>query len=286
MSDQHYPLKSRSRGFVPVFLLFGAAPLAAQTLDTLDEVVVTASRMQEAKREVSSNVTVIGEEDIRASTGTTVADLLVQQGFQIITTGNSSNLTIRGYGTATMVHEDENQVLTLLNGRRMGLSNLALAGLANIERIEIIRGPAAVQYGSSAMGGIVNIITRRGTAPFASLELGLGSDSLKREKLALGGSANGFDFAFSATNTRRGDVTTKEFGRWYNSSIKHNTAANLDLGYNFNKDHRVGINYNYADSDYELSSSNGVAEHADQGVQRSRPAQYQHRAFLYGPHGG
>ncbi|MDR0578842.1 MAG: TonB-dependent receptor [Candidatus Accumulibacter sp.] len=238
--------------------LGGPQALWAQDANTLNEVVVTANRTQETRREISSNITVLGEEDIKASTGTTVADLLVQQGFQIITTGNSSNLTIRGYGTTTMVHEDENQTLILLNGRRMGLSNLALAGLANIERIEIIRGPAAVQYGSSAMGGIVNIITKRGAAPFASLELGLGSDGLKREKLALGDSANGFDFALSAMNTKRGDVTTKEFGRWYNSSIKHNTAANLDLGYNFNKYHRVGINYNYADSDYELSSSNGV----------------------------
>jgi vitamin B12 transporter len=236
----------------------GVAPLWAQTAESLDTVVVTASRVQEARREISSNVTLISEEDIEASTATTVADLLVQQGFNIITTGNTSNLQIRGYGTTTMVHEDENQVLTLLNGRRMGLSNLALAGLANVERIEIIRGPAAVQYGSSAMGGVVNIITKRGTEkPMVSLELGLGSDSLKREKLAVSAAKNGFDFALGATNYKRGDLTTKEGGRWYHTAVDHNTTMNLDLGYSFNENHRVGINYNYADSDYELSSGTG-----------------------------
>ena len=244
---------------IPLVLLFlGGTALAQSDLPTLGEVVVTASRTQELKREVSSNVTIISEDDIEASPAVTVADILVQQGFNIITTGNSSNLQIRGYGTTTMVHEDENQVLMLLNGRRMGLPNLALAGLANVDRIEIIRGPSAVQYGSSAMGGVVNIITRRGAEkPVVSLELGLGSDSMKRERLAVSGAANGFDFALGATNYKRGDVTTKEGGRWYHTAIDHSTTANLDLGYSFNRNHRLGINYNYADSDYELTS-NGI----------------------------
>ncbi|MDR2508320.1 MAG: TonB-dependent receptor [Candidatus Accumulibacter sp.] len=225
-----------------------APPLWAQTVSTLDAVVVTANRIQEAKREISSNVTIIDSEDIKASTAATVADLVVQQGFNVVTTGDTSNVQIRGFGNLSMTNEYENTVLMLLNGRRTGIVNLALAGLANVERVEIIRGPSAVQYGSSAMGGVINIITKRGSEkPLVSLELGLGSDSLTREKLALSGAKNGFDFSLGATNYRRGDVTAKDGERWYHTGVKHNTAVNLDVGYTFNKNQRVGLSHYYGD---------------------------------------
>ncbi|MDR0578847.1 MAG: TonB-dependent receptor [Candidatus Accumulibacter sp.] len=236
-----------------------AAPLDASAQEaTLNTMVVTASRAQESKREVSSNVTVITESDIKASTASTVADIMVEQGFNAVTTGDTTNIQIRGFGNLSMTTEYENTVLILLNGRRTGTSNLAVMGLGNVERIEIIRGPSAVQYGSSALGGVVNIITKQGKEgkPVISIEAGLGSDHMSREKLALSGAANGFDFALGASNYKRGDVTTADFGRWYHSSVK-DTMANLDLGYSFNKYNRVGIGYNHGDIKSDLSSTNG-----------------------------
>jgi len=222
--------------------------------ETLGEVVVTANRIKETKQEISSNVTIIDSEDIKASTATTVADLMVQHGFHVVTLGDNSNVQIRGIGKLAMANELENQVLILLNGRRVGMSNLALAGLANVERVEIIRGPSAVQYGSSAMGGVVNIITKRGdaTKPFASLEVGIGSDSLKRESVAFAGAANGFDFAFGGTHFSHGDVTTHGGRRWYHTAVDKSLTYNLDLGYTFYKKHRIGINHNRAETKSEL----------------------------------
>jgi len=233
---------------------FGQSPSESQNATTLDEVVVTASRIQEAKREVSSNVTIITSEDIKASTATSVADLLVQDGFHVVTSGDNSFIQLRGMGNLSMTNELENQVLVLLNGRRIAMSNLALAGLANVERVEIIRGPSAVQYGSSAMGGVINIITRRGeaTKPFASVELGIGSDSLKRETITFGSAANGFDFAFGGTHYSRDDLTTKGDRRWYHTAVDKDLTYNLDIGYTFNKKHRVGINYNHGEIKSEL----------------------------------
>jgi vitamin B12 transporter len=235
----------------------GISPLWAQTVESLDTVVVTASRVLEAKREISSNVTIISEEDIKASTATSLADLMVQQGFNVATTGDTSAVQIRGMGSLSMPNELENSVLILLNGRRIGNTNLALAGLANVKRVEIIRGPAAVQYGSSALGGVINVITKQGkdAKPFAALEVGIGSDSLKREKLAFGASANGFDFAFGGTNFSRDDVTVSNDRRWYHTAIDKDQVYNLDLGYTFNKNHRVGINYNYSNIKSELSDA-------------------------------
>ena len=224
---------------------------------TLDEVVVTASRVQEAKREVSSNITIITAADIKASTATSVADLMVQQGFHVVTVGDSSNAQIRGMGSLSMANELENTVLILLNGRRVGMSNLALAGLANVERVEIIRGPSAVQYGSSAMGGVINVITKRGEAgkPFASVEVGFGSDALQRQKIALGGAANGFDFAFGGTHSSRDDMTIEGGRRWHHTEVGRNHDYNLDLGYTFAKNHRLGINLNQAEIKSELVQS-------------------------------
>ncbi|MDR2925624.1 MAG: TonB-dependent receptor [Azoarcus sp.] len=231
-------------------------PAAQQALDSLDEVVVTANRVQEAKHEVSSNVTVIGSEEIKASTATTVADLMAQHGFHVVTMGDNSNVQIRGMGSLTMANELENQVLILLNGRRIGLSNLALAGLANVKQVEIIRGASAVQYGSSALGGVINIITRRGEAdkPFLSIEAGIGSDSLKRETVAFGGAADGFDFSFGGTHFSRDDVTTEGGRRWYNTAIDKSLTYDLDVGYTFAQNHRVGINHAQGETQSELTS--------------------------------
>lgn len=227
--------------------------------NALDAVVVTASRAQEAKRELSANVTVISEAEIKASPASTLADLMQQQGFFVVTTGDTTNIQIRGYGSLSMANEPENTVLTLLNGRRIGSANLALLGLANVERIEIIRGPSAVQYGSSALGGVINVITKRGQEgkPNASFEIGGGSNGLVREKLAVGGAVGGFDYSVGATNYSRNDVTTSEFGRWYHTDVDHNTMGFVDLGYTIAKNHRIGLSHYQGDVASNLPTASG-----------------------------
>ncbi|SDH71820.1 TonB-dependent receptor plug domain-containing protein [Propionivibrio dicarboxylicus] len=232
---------------IPAALTFSGAVVAEDA--GMREMVVTANRTQEAKRELSSNVTIINEADIKASTASTLADLMTQQGLMVVTTGDSSGVQMRGYGSLTMMNEPENTVLMLINGRRVGSANLGFMGLANVERVEIIRGPSAVQYGSSALGGVINVITKQGTAnkPYASIELGAGSNGLVREKMAAGGAVGNFDFALGLTNFTRNDISTSEFGKWYHTDTDHNTMGTLDLGYTIAKNHRVGLNYYQGD---------------------------------------
>ena len=242
---KHFLLKGASAALL---LCGGASHLSAQTIATLDEVVVTATRAEESRREVTSNITVIGEAEIAASTASTLADLMAEQGFMVVTTGDSSHVQIRGYGSLTLATEPANTVLILINGRRVNNPNLAIVGLANVERIEIIRGPAAVQYGPSAMGGVVNIITKQGRGtdkPYLSAEAGIGSDAMHREKVSFGGAGGGFDFAVGLTNYGRGDLTVSEGRRWYGTEIMRNTLLNTDLGYTVADNHRAGFNFNY-----------------------------------------
>ena len=236
----------------------GASLPFAQTIATLDEVVVTASRMEESRREITSNVTVISEEDIKASTASTLADLAAEHGLQVYTTGDTSNVYIRGYGSGTIASEMSNAVLTLINGRRIGNANLAIVGLANVKRVEIIRGPAAVQYGPAAMGGVINIITKQGVGmdtPYVSAEAGIGSDALHRERVSFGGAAGGFDFAMGLTNYGRDDVTIEDGQRWNDTDVGHNAMMNIDLGYTIADAHRAGINFNYGNIESTISGA-------------------------------
>lgn len=218
----------------------------------LDMVVVTASRTAESLREVSSNVTVIGEKQIKNSTAKDMAQLMSQEGFQVINNGPTKMLRIRGMGQRSMGNELTSEVLVLINGRRTANANIALMGLDNVERVEIIRGPSAVQFGPSAMGGVVNIITKRGGEEFeASAEAGFGSDKFHKESLAFSGLAGTVDFAASVTNTGRDNLTIKDNKTWKNTAIDSTVGANMDLGYNFLENHRLGANFIY----YKLNDS-------------------------------
>lgn len=242
---------------LPAALALSGTPWAGEA--GMREMVVTASRTQEAKRELSANVTIISEADIRASTASTLADLMTQQGLMVVSTGDTSSVQVRGYGTLTMSNEPENTVLMLINGRRVGSANLGFMGLANVERIEIIRGPSAVQYGSSALGGVINVITKRGEAnkPYASLEVGAGSSGLVREKMAAGGAFGDLDVALGLTNYTRNDLSTSEFGRWHHTDVDHNTMGSLDVGYALAKNHRIGLSHVRGDVASNLTSGSG-----------------------------
>ncbi|MDR0355579.1 MAG: TonB-dependent receptor plug domain-containing protein, partial [Deltaproteobacteria bacterium] len=149
--------------------------VAATTMDTL---VVTSSRSDETLREVTTNMTILTEKDIQSTGATTLEGLLSEHGLKKFGyPGASGSIQMRGFNTDEHGNDLGSHVLILLDGLRMGTGNLALFSLVNVERVEIIRGPAASQYGAAAMGGVINVITKKGTdQPFsAALEVGGGS---------------------------------------------------------------------------------------------------------------
>jgi vitamin B12 transporter len=239
----------RSVGFI-FFIVIGAiamgVPALAQTGGSLasggvlDTIVVSSSRTSEAIREVTSNVTVVSEEEIRNSSAANLGELLAQQGFQISGYHGGIRLTIRGLAQTN--NEINTRVLILLNGRRIITTAMDLTGMANIERLEIIRGPAALQYGPSAMGGVVNVITRKGDADFkAGAEVGFGSFNLNKEKLYLSGMFGDFDFSLGYSRVDQDDYKVGLGWVLQNSSPGEANNTNLVLGYTFNDRHRIGL---------------------------------------------
>ena len=226
---------------------------------TLDTVVVTADRIQSSMNEVSSNVTVLSQKNIQSSTAANVSELLADQGFQVINQGSQQVVAIRGMRQPSIGQEWSSQVLILINGRRIGANNAALIDINRdaVDRIEIIRGPSAVQYGSSALGGVVNIIVKRGEEGVqGAAEAGFGSFGLNKQSLAVRGAGGGFDIALSLSQQGRGAYDVSGGDTWAHTNLGSSVAGNFDLGYTFLKNQRVGLNVNlYNQNDAESPDS-------------------------------
>jgi vitamin B12 transporter len=126
-------------------------------------IVVTATRVPTRVNEQLADVTVIGRAEIEAAGATTLPTLLAQQpGLQIVANG--------GLGKTTSLYTrgtNAGHTLLLVDGMPLGSATLGQPSLANlplaqIERIEILRGPASSLYGSDAIGGVIQIFTRKG----------------------------------------------------------------------------------------------------------------------------
>ena len=230
------------------------AATAAEVTNKMDEVVVTASRVEEKVAELTSNITVINQDDIKQSSALNLGDLLSEQGIGHIQKypGNLTTIGIRGFRTETHGNDLRGHVLILLNGRRSGSGNASKILTQNIERIEIIRGPAAVQYGSAAMGGIINVITRQGSGtPSFFVDGELGSDNYQVGTVGFAGQFKMFDFSGSYTDESMDDYNTADGDRYPNTEYE-NESLSLNFGVEFLPGHRFGVIY----SDYDSKSGN------------------------------
>jgi len=137
----------------------------AQAAEKLPEMVITADRIGQDAASVSADVTVINQQAIEQSQATTVVELLRSQvGVDVAASG--------GPGKATSVFlrgGNSGHTLVLIDGVRVGSATLGSfdwgnLSAADIERIEIVRGPQSSLYGADAMGGVIQIFTRRGVS--------------------------------------------------------------------------------------------------------------------------
>lgn len=160
------------------------------------EVSVTAGRTERAVLETAGNVTVLDREDIAASGAKNVAELLRRESGVYVanTTSTRSGYQVeaRGFNNGS---GGGSSLLVLVDGRRVNepessVADWGLLPLDNVERIEIVRGPASALYGDNAVGGVVEIVTRSGEGPPRGTWTGrLGKYRTKEGSLWAGGSA-------------------------------------------------------------------------------------------------
>lgn len=217
-------------------------------VQTLAPVVVTADRNATSIKNVSQNITVITAEDIRNSGATTIVDLLKTQGIQTTWLGSENSgregVVMRGGTSSTHGFDLSGDILILIDGRRAGSDALSSFAINNAAKIEVVRGPGAVQYGSSAMGGVINIITKRGQEGLqANVESGFGSWDQARVKAYLGGKNDNFDLAVSGSYFTGNDYKDGAGRRQINSGLDYRNHYGLNLGRTFNDNHRLGLNF-------------------------------------------
>lgn len=212
----------------------------AQT-SQLDTVVVTASRSEQSLRTVTADMTVIDAETIARSGATGVADLLVQvPGVQINRNGGP------GQVTSVYLRGTSNQhTAVFIDGVRYSSQELqggavwSTLPLAQIERIEVLRGPAAAIYGSDAMGGVIQIFTKRADGQTrAYAEAGIGNQGTSKLATGFQGGANGFTYGLNLAD-ERSDGFDVYPGNTFSPNPDKDGYSNTSLG--LNAGYKTGI---------------------------------------------
>ena len=216
------------------------------------EIVVTAGRVEELKKEVTSSVTVITRKQIEESPAQDLGELLAERSIGHIQKypGALTSVGIRGFRSDTHGNDLRGKILILIDGRRAGTGNLAKLMTDNVERIEIIRGPGAVQYGSAAIGGVVNVITRKGDGkPGGFIEQEIGSYGYGKTIAGVSGKIGGFDYSATGSLASMDDYKTGNDEKYFNNGYDDNVRGSVNLGYEFAPNNRIGVTYTHFEID-------------------------------------
>ena len=184
--------------------VIGGTPVSAQGVadgtpvtQPEDALVVTANRTREKRENVASSMEVVTEAQLDQTVGVTFLDQLKKNaGLDVIQYPNG----LPGIGLRGLRPDFEFTInprtLDLVDGRPSGSTSFTTISPESIARVEVLKGPASALYGASAVGGVVNIITRRSSGPLAgSFNIGGGSFETIRSGMRLGGDlVGGTDF--------------------------------------------------------------------------------------------
>ncbi|MFZ6017041.1 MAG: TonB-dependent receptor plug domain-containing protein [Nitrospirota bacterium] len=229
-----------------ILILISPSVLAEEI--KIEEIVVTATRIEEPKKDVPASVQIITQEDIKNSTAKNAGDLISEASIGHIHKypgALTSGIGLRGFRT-DLLNDLKSRVLVLINGHRAGTVNLAKIPVEDIERIEIVKGPASVLYGSSAMGGVINIITEKGKEEGIHRSIGgeIGSWEYWKTQAELNGKKGPFDFYLTASRSASDDYDAKDYGKIENTGYNDETVS-ARLGYRFFDKHHISLGFQH-----------------------------------------
>jgi vitamin B12 transporter len=218
----------------------------------LSEIVVTASKWEEKERDVTQGVTVITAKEIAASGDSFVLDLLRRQSdLNVVANGGygkNATLFLRGGGG--------NQVLVLIDGVKINSPSSGSADLSglltdDVERIEIIKGPQSTLFGSEAMAGVVNIITRKGAgATKAGLSVEGGSFSTVTMSGSLSGGGEKGNYRLTASPFDTDGISVAKSGT--EPDAYTNTSVSAKAGFTPFDRAELELDVRYTHEDSEL----------------------------------
>lgn len=231
---------------------------------TLDTVVVTGNRIETPLRQVSSSIAVITAEDIELSSRNTVADVLRDVGGLSVAqnggTGTNASVFLRGAESAyTLFLIDGVEVNDPMSpGRSYTPAHLTVD---QVERIEILYGSQSTLYGSDAIAGVVNIITKQGEGPpkiDATIEGGaLGTF---RSRAGLSGGAADYRYAIDGSFLNTRGISANALGNMEEDGYR-NTTVGGRFGATPSAGVSVDLNVRYTDGRADID--NGVGPNGD-----------------------
>lgn len=244
-----------------VALAFSPSVFAAETAIQTDDVVVTASRVAQARESVIADVTVIDREKIEQSGQSSIVDLLQQQsGVEVSSNGGlgkSASIRIRG--------ANDNNTIILVDGLRvnsatLGTTSIQHIPLSQVEKIEILRGPSSSLYGSEGIGGTIQIFTRQSSGePRFNISVGTGSYNTQDLSAGVSGRVSDTSFSLQAGYIRSDGFSAannKDKSNYFSDDDGYkNKNISAKIAQHFGENHEVGITLFHTDADNQYDSS-------------------------------
>ena len=259
-------ISRRSTGLLATAVLAGFALQATPAEDEpqqMQDVVVTATLAGTPASQLGQSVTVIGRKEIEASKLTYVSQLLQRvAGVDFNSYGPTSNPTIRirgmqGYHTKVLIDGVSYEDASSIGGTLPVLNELRTD---DIERIEIVRGASSTVHGSNAIGGVINIITRKGKdegKPVAgSISAEYGSNQRQRYAGSLRGASGPVDYSLSAAWVGENGISSLHTDEAINGDddAYRNAAYNGRVGLDLSENLRLEVFGRFADGTEEYDS--------------------------------
>ena len=252
---------------------FATPTFAADSVD-LDNMVVTASRVAQARENTLGDITVIDQAEIERAGASSITDLLrLQPGVQVNTSGgagNASSVFLRG--------TNSDHVIVLVDGLRVNSATLGTTSFENIplsqiEKIEILRGPASSLYGADAIGGVIQIFTKKGDAgkPLVHAAIGFGSFNTKTAEAGVSGGFGDTRYGINLSSSDTDGFSTQKILSQTAPIDKdddgyRNLGLSAFVNHSYATGHSIGLQY-FASKGHNNFDSNNFANNGNQTLQ-------------------
>lgn len=241
-------------------LVWGGTAFAQEDLQefALEDMVVTASRVPTQKVDTPADISVITKEEIADQNYASASDALrAIPGVNVLGSGAKGS----SMGQDKILLNGDERVLVLVDGRRMNLGSSGnssadwLPPVNAIERIEVLKGGGSALYGTDAVGGVINVIMKKGSDIGNHVTVKAAGGSWNAEQYAIsasGSTDSGLGLIVSATKERRGEYKFKNANgksQLLKNSGYDDTGVIVKLDQKVGEDNRIGVNFEHINAE-------------------------------------
>lgn len=241
-------------------VVWGGTAFAHEDLQefALEDMVVTASRVPTQKVDTPADISVITKEEIADQNYASASDALrAIPGVNVLGSGAKGS----SMGQDKILLNGDERVLVLVDGRRMNLGSSGnssadwLPPVNAIERIEVLKGGGSALYGTDAVGGVINVIMKKGSDMGNHVTVKAAGGSWNAEQYAIsasGSNDSGLGLIVSATKERRGEYKFKNANgksQLLKNSGYDDTGVIVKLDQKVGEDNRIGVNFEHINAE-------------------------------------